>query len=269
MTALTIAGARTAPFPVRARFAGLRALIRKDVTEWLRGRRAWVVLAVVTMFMTVTSANSWLVWTANGGFFPEGVGVEFTLDPVDNLLRAVGAQVFILATVFAIASLVAGERAAGTLSWVASKPVGREAIWVSKLVSAGGLLAVTAAVLPLAITTALVTVLYGAPDLALIAGIGFGMVATVVYFAAVGLALGTVIPGQPAVAGATFGVFALPMILGLLPFDVAPFLPTSILPWAGGVATGMPVTFVTPVSYLVVTGAVVAFALRRMSRMEL
>jgi ABC-2 type transport system permease protein len=270
MTALSIAGARTAPFPFRDRFTGLRSLVRKDVTEWLRGRRAWVVLIVVTAFMVLTAANSWIVWTANGGGFPDGVVDQFTLDPVDNLLRAVGAQVWIVATVFAIASLVAGERSSGTLSWVASKPVGREAIWMSKLVSAGGMLGIVAATLPLAITTGLVTVLYGAPQAALIAGLAVGMLATVVFFAAVGLALGTVIPGQPAVAGATFGVFALPMLLGaVLPFDVSPYLPTSILGWAAGLATGAPVSVVTPIAWIVATVVVVGFALRRMTRMEL
>ena len=39
---------------------GLGTLIRKDVTEWRRGRRAWVVAIGVTLVMVLTAANSWI-----------------------------------------------------------------------------------------------------------------------------------------------------------------------------------------------------------------
>jgi ABC-type transport system involved in multi-copper enzyme maturation permease subunit len=268
MTALTHTGARLAPFAA-GRFTGIRALARKDITEWLRGRRAWIVAVTVSAFMVLTAANGWINKTL-AATLPDGTPVQFSMAPDDNLLLAVGAQVFILATLFAVASLFVGERATGTLAWVASKPVGREAIWASKLLSSSVMLGITAAIAPLAATVAIVTALYGVPSVALIAGLAAGMVATVVFFAAVGLAAGTLLPSQPAVAAVGFGVLFLVPILGaVVPFDVNPYLPMSILSWAGGLATGAPVSLATPVAWLIGTGALVAFSLHRVARMEL
>ena len=61
MTASIIEGAGVAPAPTRfGRFAGLRALFRKDTREWIRGKRAWVVFIVTAAFMVLTAANSWI-----------------------------------------------------------------------------------------------------------------------------------------------------------------------------------------------------------------
>ena len=60
MTAQTIGGAVAAPRPADRRLAGFGALVRKDLTEWTRGFRAWVVLAVTAAFMTLTAANGWI-----------------------------------------------------------------------------------------------------------------------------------------------------------------------------------------------------------------
>ena len=49
MTAIAIADAKGTASPTAAgRFLGLRPLLRKDRTEWMRGRRAWIVAVVVT-----------------------------------------------------------------------------------------------------------------------------------------------------------------------------------------------------------------------------
>ena len=252
------------------RRTGLSALLRKDTTEWLRGRRAWVVVAVVTAFMALTAANGWIN-AAIAAQLPEGTEApEFSLAAADNLMMAVGAQVFVLAAILAVGSLIASERQAGTLAWVASKPVSREAIWMSKWISASAILGVTAVAIPMAVATGLAVVLYGAPPVGLVLGLVAGMVAVVTFFAAVGLAAGTVMPGQAAITATGIGVFAMvPLFASVLPFDITPYLPTSMLTWFAGVATGMPVALATPVAWLAVTGVLVAASLRRMSRIEL
>ena len=270
MTAQTITGAGAAPRHANRRLAGIGALLRKDTTEWLRGRRAWVVLAVSALFMTLTAANGAIV-SRLAATLPEGADVgAVSLAPLDNLLAAVGAQVFVFAAILAVSSLLVSERQAGTLAWVASKPVSRRAIWVSKWLSATAVLGLTAVALPLAATTGVVVALYGVPDPAAVAGLAVGMLAVVAFFAAVGLALGTILPGSASVTAAGFGVFALaPVLSGILPFDVAPYLPTSILTWAAGLATGMPVPAVTPVAFGAAMVAVVALGLGRIDRLEL
>jgi hypothetical protein len=132
------------------------------------------------------------------------------------------------------------------------------------------ILGVTAAAIPMAVSTALAVVLYGAPPVELVLGLVAGMVAVVALYAALGLAAGTVMPGQAAITATGIGVFALvPLFASVLPFDVSPFLPSSILTWFAGIATGAPIAWVTPVAWLAVTGALVAASLQRMARMEL
>ena len=266
MTASILPGRSSAARAV-ARPSGLSVLVRKDTTEWLRGRRAWVVLVISIAFMTLAAANAWIVKTVSAQMDVDAPPTSQV--PLDNLLQAVGAQVFILAAIFAVASLLVHERESGTLAWVASKPVSRSAIWISKWVSSTIVLALTAVLVPLAITVVVVSALYGAPPLGAVALIAIGAVASVAFFAAVGLAASTVVPGQPAVAAIGFGAFVLVPLIGGIVSAVVPFLPTSILPWSIGAAVGQDVGFVTPIAWAVVTGALAAASIVRMRRIEL
>jgi len=188
--------------------------------------------------------------------------------PVDNLLVSVSAQIFVVAAIFVAGSLMAREREAGTLAWVASKPVTRASIWTSKFVSATGMLALVAGIVPLAATVVLVTVLYGAPPIGVVIGLAAGIIAAIAFFTALGLGFGTILPGQAASIAAGFGVFALlPIIGSILP--IAEFLPTSMVSWPAAALSGASVSWVTPVAWLVVTGGLTALAIRRVGRMEL
>jgi ABC-2 type transport system permease protein len=273
MTAIAIADAKGAATPsVAGRFLGLRPLLRKDRTEWMRGRRAWIVAGLTTLFMVLTAANGAINNYVRTNFpEPELAGTPLpSLDPATNLLAALGSQIFVVAAVFAVASLIVHERDTGTLAWVASKPVSRGSIWLSKWISSTAILAVAAGLVPLAITTGVVVALYGAVALSVLALILVGMIAAIAFFAAVGLAAGTVVPGQPAIVAVGLGVlFLVPVLAGLVPFDVTPYLPTSILDWSIGLAGGQDVGFITPIAWAIGTLAVVAFAIRRMERIEL
>ena len=253
------------------RFAGLDALIRKERMEWFRGRRAWVVLAVTTAFMALTAANAWINTTLRDAFpSEETAGLEpLSMLPMDNIGAAIGAQFFILVAIFAVASLVIRERESGTLAWVASKPVSRSSIFAAKWITATAMLAVVAAIVPLGVTVAVAVPMYGEPPIAPVIAAGVGMIATVAFYAALGLTLGTVLPSTSAVAGVAFGIFALPLFVGLIPLPLTQFLPHEILPWVLGVASGQPVGFITPIAYVTVTGAIAAYGMRRLERLEL
>jgi ABC-2 type transport system permease protein len=169
-----------------------------------------------------------------------------------------------------VASLIVHERDTGTLAWVASKPVSRGSIWLSKWISSTAILAVAAALVPLAITTGVVVALYGSLSVSFLALVLVGMVASIAFFAAVGLAAGTVVPGQPAIVAVGLGVlFLVPVVAGLLPVDVMPYLPTSILDWTIGLAGGQAVSWATPIAWAIGTAVLVALAIRRMDRIEL
>lgn len=268
MTASTI----TAPTTThgKERLIGLRPLLRKDATEWLRGRRAWVVLVSVTIIMGLTAASAWINTTLQGAFPEEGVDIEpVSLVPLDNLAAAIGFPAFVFATMLVVAGLIVGERSGGTLSWVASKPVSRGAIVVSKWASATGMLAITAVAVPLVVTALVVVALYGTPDPIVVIGLGIGMVASVAYFAAVTLVLGTVLPGQAGIVAAAFVVWSLPTLVGLLPAPASQLEPSAILAWFTGFASGADVGILTPISFVAFTAALLALAVRRVGRMEL
>ena len=271
MTA-TVISERQAAALAFGRFAGLRSLVRKDIAEWTRGRRAWVVFIIATLWTLLAAANAWIITQARS-LLPADVEPEtipVTLAPMENLLAGFGSQVFVLAAVFAVASLIVRERESGTLAWVASKPVSRGAIWLSKWVSSSAMLAVTAVLAPLLVTVVAVVVMYGVPDPGAVAVVALGGVAAVVFYAALGLAAGTILPGQPAIVAVGLAAFALvPALLGLIPLPLAPYLPTSIVAWSIGAAMGADVGWVTPVAWAVGTAILAGFGVRRMDRIEL
>jgi ABC-2 type transport system permease protein len=250
---------------------GFRSLIAKDLAEWAHGPRAWVVFAVTTLFMVLSAANSWInAWILANLPTAETGGQPISMVPLDNVMAAVSSQIFVVAAIFASMSLLVAERDHGTLAWVASKPVARGGIWISKAVSASLVVWLVAVVAPMAVVTAVVTVLYGVPPILPIVAVILGAGAAVAFFVAVVLAASTVVASQPAVAAIGLAVMFLPTIIGgLLPFSIDPYLPTSILAWAAALAGGADAGVATPIVWAVSIVALAAFAAWRMERLEL
>ena len=252
-------------------FRGLGTLVRKDVTEWRRGRRAWVVAIVVSVVMVLTAANSWIsariIERLPAG--ADGPDAPLSMAPLDNFLAAIAAQVFILAAIFAVASVLVRERETGTLAWVATKPVSRDAIVLSKWISSSAILAVVAVILPAVVTAAVVTVLYGPVDPVAVSALTIGALAVVAFFTAVGVAAATLVPGQVGVVAIGFAVFVLGPVVSGLSEPLGAVVPTSILGWFAGLASGAPVGWITPVAWAIATGALVALGVRRLRGAEL
>ncbi|HET7168826.1 MAG TPA: ABC transporter permease subunit [Candidatus Limnocylindrales bacterium] len=253
------------------RFAGIRPLAAKDLADWRHGRRLWIIVAVVTAFMALAAANNWIISQVIAAA-PDVQAPDrpMSMVPIDNVLAAVASQIFIFAAIFGSMSLIVAERERGTLSWVASKPVGRGGILVAKWASATVAIGLAAAVVPLAITTAVVSALYGPPSIGAIVLTAAGMLAAIAFFVAVAVAVSTFVANQAAVAAIGFAVLLLPGIVGaLLPFDIAPFLPTSIVGWSIGFGLGAPVGIATPIAWAVGMIALGAIAVWRVDRLEL
>lgn len=252
-------------------FRGMGALVRKDITEWRRGRRAWVVSIVVTLVMVLTAANSWInaqiIQRLPAGV--DGPDAPVSMVPLDNFMAGVAVQIFILAAIFAVASLLVRERETGTLAWIATKPVSRDTIFLSKWISSSAILAVVAVIVPVIATAIAVVVLYGAIDPAPIAIVTVGAIAVVAFFAAVGLAASTFLPGQVAVVAVGFALFVLGPVVGGLVKPLAMVLPTSILGWSVGLASGADVGWITPVAWAIVTAGFLLVGIRQLRRVEL
>lgn len=256
----------------QARLPGLGNLVRKDVSDWFRSRRPGIVAVVSLLIFLPTAANARITeWAAAS--FPrdpgDGPAKVLSLVPLDNLMMAVATQFIVIAVVFATMNLLLGERDSGTLAWTVSKPVSRTSVLVSKWLTATIVLWATAVVIPLAATAALVSAIYGMPDLRVVGVLGLALAAVPALFVAVAIATSTFVTSQSAVGAIGLAVLATPLFLGGLVPSLAPFFPTSIFGWAIDVSVGSSSSLVTPVAWLAAMGALFLVARRRFRGMEL
>jgi hypothetical protein len=256
----------------RPRLLGLGNLVRKDLSEWLHGKRPWVVLGVTTSVFALAAANSRITEWAVRSFPAEpgdGPAKVLSVLPLDNVLFAIGTQFIVLAAIFATMSLLLAERDSGTLAWTISKPVSRTSVLVSKWLTSTLMLWVAAVVIPLTFTTVLVTVLYGLPDLAVVIALGVTLITVPAFFVAVALTAATFVPSQAAVGAIGVAIFVAPQIVGGVVPALTPFFPGSIFDWAVGISTGGPAALVTPVAWLVGLAVLFALAKRRLNAMDM
>jgi ABC-type transport system involved in multi-copper enzyme maturation permease subunit len=253
--------------------AGLRPLFRKDITDWRSGKGPLIIFVVTALFMALTAANSYisaiLIKTLPAEQTGGGANSHLSLVPIDNIISAVGSQIFVFVAIFAAMGLLVAERERGTLGWVASKPVSRSSIWASKFASGTAVIWLAAAILPMIVTAVVVVALYGTPSIAAVSLITLGMGATIAFYVVVALTASTFVNSQPGVAGITFGVLVLPLLLLAIVPGLAPYLPTSILNWFAGIATGASVGIITPIAWLISLVALGFISARRMGQLEL
>jgi ABC-type multidrug transport system permease subunit len=216
--------------------------------------------------MVLGAMNAWIVRllpadVTNGEELP-------SMDALGNLIGPISTHVFVIVAVFAVIALITAERESGTLAWTASKPVSRSGIWLSKFVTATGMMWLLAGILPLAATVAVAAILYGSVPASTIAAVVIGMGMVTALYVAVALAASTLVTSQAAVAGITLAVLSVaPMLAAVLPDPL--LMPTSILDWAVRLGVGAQAGFLSIVSWAVTLVALIAFSLRRMERMEL
>ena len=265
MTAIT-SPSLTAGASAAGLLPGFGSLVRRELTEWRRAHRSWMVLLFSTLFLTLAALNGWLQ-TVLPADVTEGAEPP-NLDPIMSLVGPISTHVFVVAAIFAVLALITAERESGTLAWTASKPVSRSAIWMAKFASASGVMWLLAAALPLAATVALVTVLYGAVPATTVALIAVGMAMIIVLYMAVALAASTFVTSQAAVGAIALGVlwFA-PMLGAFLPDPTV--MPWAILDWSVRLGVGEQASFFAPISWVLTVVALIAISLRRMERMEL
>ena len=242
-------------------FLGFGAIFRKELVEWLRGPKAAIVAGIAVtgaIFMTLIP----FLAVATGETPDPGL---VTNDPTTNVLLGWTGTTAGLIVIIATMSLLSAERDRGTLAWSLSNPVSPTAILAAKFVAAVLVLAVAVVALPLAVSSAVATVAYGAPpDLAVVGTFGLLYLTVPVFFVAVTLGLGAVIRTTAGVAGAGLAILFVPQVLGGLVPVLGEASPTSIGAWAMAVATvgsGSPLTLVawTVAMVAIVVAAKLAF----------
>ncbi|MDQ2935523.1 MAG: hypothetical protein M3R49_11215 [Chloroflexota bacterium] len=104
---------------------------------------------------------------------------------------------------------------------------------------------VAAVVIPLVATTALVSVLYGMPDMAIVGTLGVALLAVPALYVAIALAAATLVP------------------------SLTPFLPTSIFSWAIEATAGGSPSWATPIAWFAGMVALFLIARNRLDAMDL
>jgi ABC-type transport system involved in multi-copper enzyme maturation permease subunit len=258
--------ASAASIPTVGFLPGFGALLRKELTEWRRAKRTWIVFLVSGLFLALGAMNAWII-----SILPADVTAGEPLpsmDPLVSLIGPVSTHVFVIAAIFAVIALITAERESGTLAWTASKPVSRSGIWLAKFASATGIMWLAAGILPLVGTVVVVVVLYGSVPPITVAAVAIGMGMVIALYVAVALFASTFVTSQAAVAGITLGVLAVaPMVAAFLPDPL--LMPTSILDWSVRLGVGEPAGLLPVISWALTLGGLIVFSLRRMERMEL
>jgi ABC-2 type transport system permease protein len=228
-------------------FLGFGTVLRKEIREWVRGRRALVVGGVgvaAAVFMTVIP----YIVGATG----ETGGPPLSMDPTTNVLLGWGGQTVAIMALLASMSLLSGERDRGTLAWGLTLPVSPTSILAAKWLAAVLVFSIVAIFVPLTISSGISTVVYGGlPDLAKIGSFGVLYVTLPAFYIGLALALGTIVKSTGGIAGIGFVVMFLPSVIGALVPVAGEASPTAIGGWAMAVATGQPASMLTLVGFLV------------------
>ena len=249
MTAQSAALGAASVQPGQSRpFLGVGTVVRKELTEWLRGPKALIILGVSVLgavFMTL------IPFIAEATKDAEAAGL-LSHDPTANVLIGWTGQTVALIAVLATMALLSSERDRGTLGWTLSNPVSPTSVIAAKFAVASTVFIVTAVILPMLVSIGIATVVYGGlPDLRVVGTFTLLFLALPAFYIALTVALGTAVKSTVGVAGIAFAIMFIPQAIGgLLPI-VNELSPTSIGGWAMLVAKGQPASMLTPIGWLI------------------
>jgi ABC-2 type transport system permease protein len=240
-------------------FLGFGTVFRKEVAEWVRGRRALIVGLVSIGAAVLGTIIPYIVPKDSPG------AGSLSMDPTVNVLAGWSGLTFQIVAVLATMSLLSTERDRGTLGWSLTNPVSPTSILAAKWSAAMVVYGLVGVVLPLAISTIVATFVYGAvPSLGTIGLFAALYLLVPAFYIGLTIALGTGLKAAAGIAGIAFLVMFLPSGIGALLPIVNEVSPTSIVAWAMATATGEPASLVTLGGWLVsmavlVVGAKVVF----------
>jgi ABC-2 type transport system permease protein len=255
---------------------GFGTFLRKELTEWVRGRRALVIGAVATAFSALAALSAWLqanfgdLELSVGGRAPDAARV-YSTDPTVTTMAMFSTPIITVMAIFAGMSLLATERESGTLAWALTKPVSRSSIFLAKWTAALLAFGLAAIAIPVVVAAAASTIAYGtAPDLMLVAKVTGLWLAVPALFIGFTLFAGVLISSHAGVAGVGLLFMLTPALFGsLIPAPVLEALPVGIGNWVIGFAAGESVPLSTPIGWLVAMVVFLAGGIGLFRRQEL
>lgn len=240
--------------------SGLDLLLRKEAREQVRTMRLLVVVAVFALFGLLSPVFARyvreIIEAVGGGQF-EGMIPEPTVaDAVAQFTKNIG-QFGVLIAILVTMGSVATEKERGTAAFLLTKPIGRGAFIVAKVLAIGGLLALATAVAGILCWVYTAILFEPLPVAPFAAAIGLVWLSLAVLAAITFLA--SVASRSALVAGGIgFGGLLIAGIVSALP-GVGAYMPTSLWGAADVLALGtLPDPLVGPVvvNVLFMVGAV-------------
>jgi ABC-2 type transport system permease protein len=230
----------------RATFLGFGTVLRKEVAEWVRGRRALVVGAVSIVGALLTTVISFISGEAPAGEPP------LPTDATINVLLGWEGLTFQIVALLATIGLLTTERDRGTLAWNLSNPVSPTSIIAAKWSSALLVYGVVGVLLPLGISSVVATIVYGSVPNLMTVGLFAALYLMVpAFYIGLTITLGTFVGSTAGIAGIGFAVLLLPSAFGALLPIVNQVSPTSIASWVMATATGGTPSALTLAGWLV------------------
>jgi ABC-2 type transport system permease protein len=220
---------------------GFGVLLRKELLEQWRTLRLPVIGAVFLLVGLISPLlarfTPELVEALGGAQFQIEFPPPTTADAVDQLIKNVSQFGILVAVLLAMGS-VATEKERGTAGLILTKPAGRGAFLVAKLVAIGGTLAV-ATFLAAAAAWFYTLVLFEALPVAGFAASALIQWLALMVFAAITFLGSTLTRSALAAAGIGVAAFIAIGVLSVFP-AVAPYLPVGLGAPARALALGMP-----------------------------
>jgi ABC-2 type transport system permease protein len=251
---------------------GFAVLLRKELFEQWRTLRLPVVGAVFILIgissPLLARFTPELIDALGAGQIQIVIPPPTTADAVDQLIKNLSQFGILVAVLLAMGS-VATEKERGTAAMILTKPAGRGAFLVAKLVAIGGTLLI-AVLLAAAAAYFYTLVLFEALPVGGFAASAVLQWLAIMAFAAITFLASTLTRSALAAAGIGVVAFIVIGILSAFP-AVAPYLPVSLGAPARALALGQPVDdIVRPVlATVLLVGACLAIAWASFRRQEL
>ena len=220
---------------------GFGTLLRKELLEQWRTLRLPVIGAVFLLIglgsPLLARFTPELIESLGGGQIQIVIPPPTTADAVDQLIKNVSQFGILVAVLLAMGS-VATEKERGTAALILTKPAGRGAFLVAKLVAIGGTLAVAVALATVA-AWFYTLVLFEALPVAGFAAAALLQWLALMVFAAITFLGSTLTRSALAAAGLGVVAFVVIGILSAFP-SIAPYLPVGLGAPAHALALGQP-----------------------------
>jgi ABC-type transport system involved in multi-copper enzyme maturation permease subunit len=264
MTARPMAVEPTAtPGAKGAMFLGFGTVFRKEIAEWIRGRRALVVGLVSIAGAVLTTSISFIAGEAPAGEPP------LPTDPTINVLLGWEGLTFQIVALLATIGLLTAERDRGTLAWNLSNPVSPTSVIAAKWSSALVVYGLVGVLLPLGISSVIATIVYGSMPNLVTVGLFAGLYLMVpAFYIGLTVALGTFVKSTAGIAGIGFAAMLLPTAFGALLPVVNQVSPTSIGAWVMATVTGGSASALTLAGWVVSMGVLTIGAKLAFDRQE-